>query len=213
MTAKQPDSGTSRKKRATKDEAEELSSKQLRAVQALSVGQAPAKVAKAVGVHRATIYRWLEEPKFRAGVNRAKKDLHEALQARSFQLVDTAMRIVEEELQGENLEATRKVETAMKVLRGSGFLSGAAPTIGPTNPDELEARDRLATAQSKIASDMVDTVELVRDLEDKADLRRFVEEFRKDPENGKRFTQVAKAVAKRVRESSDGPKNDPEKSG
>ena len=200
--AKKP---TSRKRRAMKDEAAELSSKKLRVVQALSVGQTPSEACKALGLHRSTIYRWLEEPEFRAALNRARRDLHQALQARSMKLVATAMQITEEELKGSNLDATDKVETALKILRGSGYPWGAAPAIGPTDAEALELNDRLAAANRKGASDLVDMLELQRDLDDRADLHELAEELSKDPLNGKRFLKFGRGVDSRRRTSSEGP--------
>ena len=183
MATRQSRNGGSRRKKAVVDEATELNSKQLRAVELLAIGRTVPQVAKVVEKHRATIYIWLKKPEFRAALNQARREHWQALRASAMDLVRTAVRVIKDELKGKNLDATQRVETALKILGDSDYLSGAKPTIGPTDPDELRNKDRSEAQFRRLNSRMLENLELQEVLVDShrsEGFRNLMDEFKKN---------------------------------
>jgi hypothetical protein len=115
----------------------EIGAAQLRAVEALAQGASAAVAAQAVGVGRATIYRWLRDPRFVAALNGAKREHVAAAHAGMRKLADQAVAFVGHVLNSENCNYTMRLNIALKVLRA----------VGADRPEPLTDLDEEAFGQ------------------------------------------------------------------
>ena len=110
-----------------------LSLQQEHALAGLLSGLSVTDTAKAAGVNRGTVHRWLKEDfTFQAAVHQGQHELRNALQTRLSNLAENAVSCVEKAIQ----EGDAK--TAMALLRGLGLLKGKALPIPSDDPVELE---------------------------------------------------------------------------
>lgn len=99
----------------------ELSGTQLTALGAISDGSSFQEAAKAAGVHRATVYRWLQsDPHFRAAYNTWQHELRESARARLLKLSEQAVAVVQKELVQHKNE-----KVAVAILRDLGLLKSS----------------------------------------------------------------------------------------
>ena len=136
--------------------AERLPRAQHAALAALSGGIPFAEAAKAAGVHRATVYRWLEsDPLFRAAYNAWQQELRASARARLLKLADDAIDVVTKELR---LHKNEKV--AMALLNKLGVLTGRGG--GQTDPEllkeemELDRKERQQLLAARGARHILD---------------------------------------------------------
>ncbi len=102
------------------------------ALTALLAGRSVTAAAATAGVDRTTLHRWLKADfAFQAAFNRARRDLHVALQARLLALAEQAAEAVEKAVRSGDTKA------AMAVLKGLGFLAGEQQSYGGDDPQEL----------------------------------------------------------------------------
>ena len=124
-----------------------LSTAQQMALNALLVGQNMTQAASAAGVDRSTLHRWFRDDlEFVAAVNRGKRDLHEAMQARLLAMTEKAVDSLEISIENGN------EKSAWMLLKGVGLLSGEPPIIGSDDLAELEAekeRENLVKIMSR----------------------------------------------------------------
>jgi hypothetical protein len=121
------------------DQNEELGSAQQMALAALRSGQSFARAAEGAGVHRATVFRWVNtDPRFAAAYNAWKGELAASAQVRLLKLADKAVDVVEKALERGN------EKVAMKMLRHLAVLR--RPRVGTTDAEalavEMDLRER-----------------------------------------------------------------------
>lgn len=120
---------------------------QAQAVVGLLGGLSVTDAAKAAGVSRATVHRWLKDDfTFQAAVNQGQRELQEALQCRLLNLAEDAVSCVEKVLQAGDGKA------ALALLKGLGFLKCRSLPIGSSDPKELEARHKEEIARNRFRS-------------------------------------------------------------
>ncbi len=81
-------------------------------------GHSVTKTAEIVGINRATLHRWLREPKFIAERNSRAKEAREACQERLRHLAGAAVEVVENRINAGDLKA------ALAVLKITGLAAG-----------------------------------------------------------------------------------------
>ena len=109
----------------------ELKPAQQRAVISLALGRTVTDAATEAGVDRATTYRWLSEPVFRATYNQVRADAEDALSSRLTRIATKALDRVETSIDEGD------VRVAMSVLR---LASNRKVETGPTDPVEIETQ-------------------------------------------------------------------------
>ena len=119
-----------------------LTTPQEKALAALLAGETATDAARAAGVHRSTIHRWLNDAHFLAEFNGRRTDLQSALDEKLAQLQAKALSVVEDTIDRGD------ARTAVAVLRGSGLLDGQRRLIGPTDPDRI-AKDQAHEASQR----------------------------------------------------------------
>jgi hypothetical protein len=112
---------------------DELSPKQLEAINLLYTGKTKVATAEAIKVHRVTLSNWFrKDPRFRAELNRRLHDRAEATRVRVQSLVETSLDVLEESI---TRDRDPKAAGAFLRLVGSqGFLG--APPAGPATFEE-----------------------------------------------------------------------------
>jgi hypothetical protein len=108
-----------------------LSRRQEIAVRELVRGKGVVAVARRVGVNRVTLYRWMQEPEFVAGMNRWRASVTEAARGRMFSLLDDAAEMLEGAVCGGN------AFLAMTVLDKMGALRPAE--VREEKPEDVDA--------------------------------------------------------------------------
>ena len=93
-----------------------LTTKQVRAVQALLTTKGLAEAAQTAQVGERTLARWLTEPVFRAALSQAEGDLLDAATRRLLSLQDSAIGAFEAVLDGEEVSHTVRLRAAQGVL-------------------------------------------------------------------------------------------------
>ena len=112
---------------------ETLSPVQIQAIAHLLSGESISSTAESLEVNRVTIHRWLRDDfAFQATLNRGKRDLSDAIDARLQQMASRALETIQEALE----DGDRRV--ALSVLKGCGYLDGKRTDIGPGSEDVLE---------------------------------------------------------------------------
>jgi len=126
----------------------ELTPEQARALAALVGGATITAAGEAAGRDRTTVHRWLREDHgFQAVYNTARADLRREVEAQLDHIVQDAVEAVRGAVRSGDVRA------ALAVLKGTGVLSGAAPTIGAEDPAEL-AEEIEADEQERAAARM-----------------------------------------------------------
>lgn len=115
-----------------------LTPSQERALTALLAGKTVTDAAATAEVDRTTVHRWLKEDfAFQAALNRSRRDLREALQARLLGLAEKAAECVERSL------AAGDSKAALALLKGLGLLPGELAKIGSDDPADLADKARV----------------------------------------------------------------------
>lgn len=128
------DDATKRDERPQETGESELTPKQSTVLADLLQGHSVADAAKAAGVDRSTIYRWLHGvPEFRAEYNRQRCDLCESVRSQLMRLADKAVSVVQKTLEAGD------VRVALSVLKGLGALSGKPIGYVGADAEEIEA--------------------------------------------------------------------------
>ena len=117
-----------------------LSPQQIVALEAIVGGSTIVDAARAAGVARETVHRWLRDDyEFRTAHNAALADLRTAAMSRMERATTAAAEVVL------NAVLAGDVNVALKVLHGLGWLSGADPLpIGSSSAAALRAEDEAA---------------------------------------------------------------------
>jgi hypothetical protein len=124
---------------------ESLSPEQQKALQLLAAGQSIPKVAENVGVHRATIYRWItREPYFRAAYNAWQLEQRESFRAILFKCGETAVQRVATMVDYDH-------QFAWKVARELGMIG--MPHALHTDPDLVEREIELEQMEEQARLD------------------------------------------------------------
>jgi transposase-like protein len=127
-----------------------LSLAQERAVSVLATRRNVAEAARAAGVNRTTVHRWIRGSEaFQQACETRRSQLRSEVQNRLFSIADKAVDVIEQALDDGD------PKTALAVLRGIGLLSGdpapgaadRPPGTPPLTQSQLDAEiDRLARA-------------------------------------------------------------------
>ena len=111
----------------------ELTEAQEIALAALVVGKSDTDAAKEADVDRTTLYRWRKNDfNFKAALNRARREMREAVQARLFAIAARATDTVEKAI----TDGDAKV--ALQLLRDLRILDGRAADVGDDDPARLK---------------------------------------------------------------------------
>jgi AcrR family transcriptional regulator len=116
----------------------DLTPAQVVALAALAGGGSVSDAADAAGVHRATLYRWLDsDPVFVAERNRLQAEQRARINAQVGDLVGISLDFIRDIITGEKLVAPAlRVKAALAVLQRAGALE-PDPVPGPTDPDDV----------------------------------------------------------------------------
>ncbi len=110
----------------------QLSIPQERAIELLLSGANVTESAKAAGVARETVHRWMKDDwDFIAAWNRAKRELAEVASARLFAVSAKAAENIARAVEAGDLRMS------LLVLKGFGGLGGRAPSVGSEDPAVL----------------------------------------------------------------------------
>jgi AcrR family transcriptional regulator len=123
------------------DAAPELTPAQVVALAALAGGGSVSDAADAAGVHRATVYRWLDDDAgFIAELNRFRSEQRARLSAQVHELGNLAIGFVRGVLDGTETLVPKalRLRAALAVLGRAGVLE-PEPAPGPTHPDDIRA--------------------------------------------------------------------------
>ncbi len=115
-------------------EAPEMPPAQITALDALLSGKTATEAAAVAGVARSTLYKWLaKDYRFRAAVNRGRRDMRQAVACRADQLATEAAECI--------VQAVRKgdVKAALEVIRRANIF--AASKIGSDDEAVLRQED------------------------------------------------------------------------
>jgi hypothetical protein len=113
----------------------------------LLAGESVTKAAKAGGVDRTTVHRWLrEDAVFQGAYNAARRELSREVEARLPHLAEVALATVQAAVEQGDVRA------ALAVLKGLGALSGVPLEIGTDDPVELAEEKRVAEGQRAMRS-------------------------------------------------------------
>jgi uncharacterized protein YkwD len=107
-------------------------------------GESVAQTARAVGLSRSTLFRWLKsDPDFQAAYNQWQTDLEQSCRSRLLTLTDKAAGAVEQALEAGD------ARTALQLLKGMGLIT--PPPARPTEASEIRREADLAAKRKKIA--------------------------------------------------------------
>ena len=120
-----------------------LSPKQHDAIDLLLQGRSITEVSKELKVDRSTIYRWQGDVHFEAERNKKARELRDSSKARLAQLADKSLAVIDDALDSGD------AKTALSVLKGIGYLSGAITAIGSTDAEQLESEREIAQKQKE----------------------------------------------------------------
>jgi len=123
-----------------------LPPQQIRALVALLGGARITAAAEASGVDRTTVHRWLREDwHFQAALNRGRRELKDAIEARLLCLAEQAAETVEQAIQRGDSRA------ALSLLKGLGLLGKQPIAVGTDDPDALQAEAARRKEEAAIA--------------------------------------------------------------
>jgi hypothetical protein len=112
------------------DEAAELSTTQIAALDALLSGKTATDAAAAAGIGRRTLYNWLRQDyRFQAALNAGRKDLRQAIAHRLERLANDATECVGKAVREGDVKAALEIVKRLDVL--------APRYLGSDDPDEL----------------------------------------------------------------------------
>jgi len=135
-----------------------LATEQQVVLEGLVVGKSVTEISQSAGVGRATIYRWMKDPTFRAAFNQWHEQMLESGRSRLLMMVDKAANSLEKALEAGDAKA------ALELLRGMGVLRPRP--IGPTDADEIRRLSDLEKRQKNVelmrAEDGVRTDEILQ---------------------------------------------------
>ena len=148
-------------------EREVLTPEQINALERLLVGETVTATAKAVGIDRSTLHRWLRKDfEFQAAFNRRKREIAEAVQVRLLSVADKAAAVVGNAVEHGNLNA------ALAVLRGMGGLSGTPVSAGCEDPEILREEAESVREEAELVRAERKSSQMLRSLAAGVDLFR-----------------------------------------
>ena len=149
------------------EERKPITPDQIRVLERLLAGETVTAAAKAVGVDRSTLHRWLRDDfEFQAALNRWKRELSNAVQARLLAITHKAAQTVENAVDQGNLTAS------LAVLKGMGALSGTPVSSGCEDPKILSEEAELAREEAELVKAERENSRMLRTLAAGADLFR-----------------------------------------
>jgi hypothetical protein len=151
-----------------------LTPQQETAVDLLTSGKTVTDTAAAVEVTRQTVSEWLNHhPGFQAALNRRRQELWADMVDGLRALLPRAVEVLKAELEGET-----PLPAAIHVLKACGLYGTAAAPSGPSEPEEIAARLRLATDTRQHAAEEADIAIKRRSYD------RFLSALASDPTAG-----------------------------
>ena len=129
--------------------ATDLTVPQVSAIGHIVAGANVTTAASAVGVDRATVYRWMaDNPAFVAALNLAKQEALAAIRDEMRIGAGEAMRTVRDLMSDPASGALTRLRAALALL---DRVVGSVPeTIGPTNPETVAAQDRQQSQMERL---------------------------------------------------------------
>lgn len=119
------------------DNTRHLTQQQENALALILQGQTDGEVAQAVGVTRQTVNGWRNrDAEFAAELNRRRQELWGAQEQRLRNLLEKAVDVLAEDLDGEDLKLRQGA--AVHVLRAVGLYGATLEPKGETDPELLE---------------------------------------------------------------------------
>ncbi len=123
---------------------EQLSEKQLMAIDLILSGKVDREVAEAVGVSRSTISDWRNgNYVFQAELNKRRREIQEAGKERLRNIRNKALENVEKAIEKGD------VKTSLEILRMTGIEKEDLNTIGPDDPEVLKKAEEEQREWSK----------------------------------------------------------------
>lgn len=122
------------------------SSEQVIAIEQLAAGSTVVRAAQIAGVSRETIHRWCRDDwEFQAALNRARRDLQEAVHRRLLAAAERAAANVAEAVEGGNLSAS------LALLKSLGSMGITSRDLGSDDPEILAEEAELREREAKTA--------------------------------------------------------------
>ena len=116
---------------------------QIQVLAALLGGSTVTAAAKAGGVDRTTVHRWLHHDwDFQAALHRARRELHASLRARLEQIAERAVEALSVAIEFGD------AHVALALVKGLGLLDGRQRAIPTDNPAVLRQEVELAERQA-----------------------------------------------------------------
>ena len=113
---------------------EGLPPEQATVLERLLAGSPVTDAARAAGVHRSTVHRWLQgDYHFQAAWNRGRSEVRDSSEAALLKLAPKALAAIERALDAGDVQAS------LSLLKGLGLLSGKPIQIGSTDLGALQA--------------------------------------------------------------------------
>jgi hypothetical protein len=126
-----------------------LSITQCRALENLMNGQTISDAARAAGVGRTTIHRWMrDDAEFQAAYNAWQNDTAAAARSSIMALTEPAVRAIAAALEGGDSK------TALTVLKSLGLLVPQAPA--PTDPDQVRKDRKIEKKRAEMLTFLAD---------------------------------------------------------
>ena len=129
----------------------EITPTQQQVLEHLMVGRTVTDAAKASGVDRTTVHRWLRADYFfQAMYNRTRREHWDATQIKLKSLGQEAIKALEAAL------AKGDARSALEVLKGLGFLDGKPAYFGAVDPETLRESAERAKAGAENLKKLLD---------------------------------------------------------
>ena len=120
-------------------DAEGLTQEQRRAIQLLLMGKTVSEIAVTLGKDRKTIYRWRQNPRFIAELNRQQLEMQESVNLRLRGLAKKAVLVLERSLDQGNLRAAIELLKMSNVVTPAGDLLTDTELIGKRQAEKMAA--------------------------------------------------------------------------
>ena len=124
---------------------ERLKPQQLSALESLLAGCTVSEAAEGAGCSRESVHRWKRDDwAFQAALNRAQRELMQAIRGRLLAAARTAATNVGSAIENGDLK------TSLTLLKGLGALSGRVRAIGSDDPDVVREEAYIAKETGKL---------------------------------------------------------------
>jgi len=101
----------------------------VKALELLTGGASRVETAEALGVHRSTVCRWLQDPTFAEELESAQQSLRQRVLSRLELLVPRALEALEQDLIDPDTPRPLRQRAALEVLTRAGFAGPKTPAV------------------------------------------------------------------------------------